>query len=100
MKKLFISQPMKGKSKEEILADRKDALRCAREIVGDEIEVIDTYFETHPDVQNTSLWCLGRSLELLATADIAYFASGWKNARGCKIEHICAEQYGINIVEA
>ena len=42
MKKLFISQPMKGKSKEEILADRKDALRCAREIVGDEMEVIDT----------------------------------------------------------
>lgn len=100
MKKLFISQPMKGKSKEEILADCKDALRCAREIVGDEIEVIDTYFETHPDVQNTALWCLGRSLELLATADVAYFASGWKNARGCKIEHICAEQYGINIVEA
>lgn len=37
---------------------------------------------------------------LLATADVAYFASGWKNARGCKIEHICAEQYGIKIVEA
>ena len=50
--------------------------------------------------ENTALWCLGRSLELLATADVAYFASGWKNARGCKIEHICAEQYGINIVEA
>lgn len=100
MKKLFISQPMNGKSKEEILADRKDALRCAREIVGDEIEVIDTYFETNQDVKNTALWFLGRSLELLATADVAYFAPGWKNARGCKIEHICAEQYGINIVEA
>lgn len=76
---------MKGKSKEEILADRKDALRCAREIVGDEIEVIDTYFETHPDVQNTALWCLGRSLELLATADVAYFAPGGRTPAAARL---------------
>ena len=35
MKKLFISQPMQGKSKEEILAERKSAICQAKEAVGD-----------------------------------------------------------------
>lgn len=34
MKKLFISQPMQGKSKEEILAERKSAICQAKEAVG------------------------------------------------------------------
>lgn len=100
MKKLFISQPMKGKSKEEILAARETAIQRAKEALHDDVEVIDTYFETHPDVQNSALWCLGRSLALLATADVAYFALGWEDARGCKIEHTCALEYGIDIIES
>lgn len=100
MKKLFISQPMKGKSKEEILAERETAIQRAKDALHDDVEVIDTYFETHPDVQNSARWCLGRSLELLATADVAYFAPGWEDARGCKIEHTCALEYGIDIIES
>ena len=99
MKKLFISQSMKGKTNEEIRKEREDAVFCAKELMGDEIEVIDSFFENVP-AEARPLWYLGESLKLLSTADVAYFASGWKNARGCKIEHICAEQYGINIVEA
>lgn len=99
MKKLFISQPMRGKSKEEILAERKAAICQAKEAVGDEVEIIDSYFENAPAC-NRPLWFLGESLKLLATADIAYFATGWEGARGCKIEHICAEEYGVRIIEA
>ena len=43
---------------------------------------------------------LGESLKLLARADIAYFAPGWNEARGCKIEHVCAEEYGIHHIDA
>ena len=43
---------------------------------------------------------LGESLKLLAKADIAYFAPGWNKARGCKIEHQCALEYGIHTIEA
>ena len=99
MKKLFISQPMQGKSKEEILAERKSAICQAKEAVGDEVEIIDSYFENAPAC-NRPLWFLGESLKLLATADIAYFATGWEGARGCKIEHTCAEKYGVRIIEA
>lgn len=71
MKKLFISQPMQGKSKEEIIAERKVAICQAKEAVGDEVEIIDSYFENAPAC-NRPLWFLGESLKLLATADIAY----------------------------
>ena len=99
MKKLFISQPMQGKSKEEIIAERKVAICQAKEAVGDEVGIIDSYFENAPAC-NRPLWFLGESLKLLATADIAYFASGWEEARGCKIEHDCAIAYGIKSIES
>ena len=43
---------------------------------------------------------LGKSLELLAQADVVYFAPGWADARGCRIEHLCAVEYGIDRIEA
>ena len=97
MKKLFISQPMKDKTDEEIKAVRKAIIADVSKLVCDEVEVIDSFFEKAPhDVK--PLWFLGKSLELLSTADCAYFAEGWSNYRGCKIEHECAIQYGIDIV--
>lgn len=98
MKKLFISQPMKGKSDEEILTERKTAVNVAQDMLGEEVEIIDSFFQSAP-VDAKPLWFLGKSLELLSTADIAYFTPGWKEARGCKIEHECAVQYGIERIE-
>ena len=98
MKKLFISQPMKGKTDEEILAERRKAIRSAERQLGEAIEVIDSFFQSAP-ADAKPLWVLGKSLELLAGADIAYFAKGWQEARGCKIENICAIEYGIAVIE-
>ena len=86
MKKLFISQPMKGKSDEDILAERQKAIKSAEEKIGEPVEVIDSFFQEAP-VDAKPLWFLGKSLELLAGADVAYFAKGWQDARGCKIEN-------------
>ena len=98
MKKLFISQPMNGKSDEEILKERGKAIESARRELDDEVEVIDSFFQEAP-VDARPLWFLGKSLELLSGADIAYFARGWNNARGCRIEHQCAIEYGIDVIE-
>lgn len=77
MKKLFISQPMRGKTDEEILAVRERAIKSAVKMVGEPVEVIDSFFkEESPANTNRPLWFLAKSLELLATADVAYFASG------------------------
>lgn len=98
MKKLFISQPMRGKTDEEILAERKKAIESAERNLGEPVEVIDSFFQEAP-VDAKPLWFLGKSLELLAGADIAYFAKGWQEARGCKIENTCAIEYGIPVIE-
>ena len=98
MKKLFISQPMKGKTNEEILKERELAIKEAEEMLGEPVEIIDSYFQNAP-AEARPLWFLGKSLELLSTADIAYFANGWQDARGCRIEHICAKEYGIKVIE-
>ena len=98
MKKLFISQPMKGKTDEEILAVRKEAIRLAKEKLGEEVEVIDSFFQGAP-VDARPLWFLGKSFELLSTADIAYFAEGWQGFLGCIMERLAAEKYGIETID-
>lgn len=100
MYKLFISQPMKDKSEEEIRTEREEAVKEAKKALGtDDVEVIDSYIpDTAPKDSVEALWCLGRSLELLSKADIAYFAPGWSNARGCKLEYEAANKYGIRVI--
>ena len=98
MKKLFISQPMKGKTDEEIEAERAKAVEEAKAVLNDDVEVIDSFFKGAP-VDARPLWFLGKSIELLSVADAAYFAKDWDKYRGCKIEHSCAVEYGIKVIE-
>ena len=98
MKKLFISQPMRGKTDEEILAVRQRAIESAEKRLGENVEVIDSFFQNAP-ADAKPLWFLGKSLELLSGADVAYFAKGWEEARGCRIENTCAIEYGIDVIE-
>lgn len=89
---------MSDKTDGEIKSERAEIVKRITERFG-EVEVIDSFIEENaPDGANSGLWYLGKSLELLSTADCAYFADGWKDYRGCRIEHECAVQYGINIV--
>ena len=98
MKKLFISQPMKGKTNEEILAARKMAIESAERNLGEKVEVIDSFFKDAPHDAN-HLWYLAKSLELMSTADVVYFAKDWEKYRGCRIENTCAVEYGIDVIE-
>lgn len=95
--KVFISQPMNGKTNEEIKAEREILIAKAKENYGD-IEVIDSFFENAPH-DAKPLWFLGESIKKLADADVAVFAKDWESARGCKIENQCAIAYGIETVE-
>ncbi len=98
MKKVFISQPMNGKTNNEIKAERAAIAETIKaQHPQESIEVIDSFFEDAPH-DAKPLWFLGKSIELLSTADIAIFANGWRDARGCVIEHECAVAYGIQKV--
>lgn len=102
MIRLFISQPMNGKTYKEIQEEKKRAIeRIKRKMKTDDIEVIDTYIKENPpkETKNNGAWYLGKSLVMLSTADIAYFIGKWDRYKGCRIEHECAKEYGIEIVE-
>lgn len=94
--KLFISQPMRDKTNEQIETEREKAIKAVEKIYGKKIEVIDSFFENAPHNANP-LWFLGKSLELLSTADVAYFCDGWQDYRGCRIENECCREYGVEI---
>lgn len=91
MHKLFVSLPMNGLSEEEIKAGFAEAKAEAERIMGFEMELIDTIFDmpegTHP------LAYLGESIKKMAEANVVYFHRGWKQARGCFVEHIAAVKY-------
>ena len=94
MKKVFISQPMNGRSDEDILKERREIIEKAKEALGEEVEEIDSFFQDAPH-DAKPLWFLGKSLEKLSDADVACFAPKALAARGCKIEYDCCVAYGI-----
>lgn len=94
MKKLFISQPMVGRTDEEIFKEREKAILEAKKILGDDIVVIDSFCTE----ERTPLGYLAFSIEKLSEADVAYFGKGWQDYRGCKIEHRCAVDYDIEVI--
>ena len=113
MKKIinvFISQPMTGKSEEEILATRQKEIEKIHQLFdadGVEINIIDSYiddatrkyFEEHiTDGINWDIYWLSQSLQRLALADTIWLCEGWEYSKGCNIELKCAIQYGLNIV--
>lgn len=95
--RVFISQPMRGYTKREILAKRRQLTKLLYEKYGkDQIEIIDnlTEYEIPSWVSNPEVWLLGKSIELLASADILVQAHGTWLARGCSIENSISLSYG------
>ena len=98
MVKIFISQPMKDKTNQEIEEERKKIIEKIRKHFRKiKIEVIDSFFKDAPH-DAKPLWFLGKSLELLSNANVIVLGKGWENSRGCRIEHECAVQYGISVI--
>ena len=93
MTKIFISQPMNGKTTEEIEDNRHHIIDKLRE--NECVEIIDSFFKDAPH-DTKPLWYLGESIKLMSEADIVFFCNGWQTARGCQIEHDCALEYGID----
>lgn len=95
MEKIMISQPMKGKTNELIKEERKVLVQ---ELENNGYEVLDTVFDTAPKDTDEAIWYLSKSIEYLAQADVVFFMKGWEYARGCKIEHQIAIEYGKEVV--
>lgn len=102
--KAMLSQPMAGKTEQEIIETREKAIKKLEEMG---YEVVNTLFTDEwysPEnmkkrgVVNIPLCFLAKSLENMSLCDVAYFCNGWEVARGCRIEHDAAMAYGVKII--
>lgn len=102
--KAMLSQPMAGKTDEEIIATREKAIK-ALESKG--YEIVNTLFTDEwysnesmkaRGVVQIPLCFLAKSLENMSLCHAAYFCKDWENARGCRIEHEAAVAYGLEII--
>ncbi len=99
MKKIFISQPMRDKTPEYIEKERQHLIEVAKkELKEDEVEILQSYNPEWKDLHPID--CLGKSLQIMAQADIVVFAKDWQNARGCRIEHTVAVEYGKTVIDS
>ena len=99
--KVFISQPMRGRSDAEIIAERE-------KIFGDyqadhpQAELLDSYeaikkrMGEYHTYENPRVAMLGEAISTLADADLVIFAKGWESHPGCRIEEKIATYYDIN----
>lgn len=103
-KRAMISQPMAGKTDEEI-AEARDKARAKLREMG--YEFVNTLFtdEWYSDatmkkrgVVQIPLCYLAKSLENMSLCHAVYFCKGWENARGCRIEHDAAVAYGLEVL--
>ena len=104
MYKAMLSQPMSGKTNEEIAATRDRAVAFLK---GMGYEVVNTLFTDewyskeameNRGVVQVPLCFLAKSLENMSLCHAAFFCKGWEKARGCKIEHDAAVAYGLTII--
>ena len=104
MKKAMISQPMGGKTEDEIVETREKAISALEE---KGYKVVNTLFTDEwyskekmeeRGVVQIPLCFLAKSLENMSLCHTAYFCKGWEQARGCRIEHEAAKAYGLEIL--
>lgn len=104
MMKAMLSQPMAGKTKEEIISTCERAIAVLKERG---YEIINTLFTDEwysqesmkeRGVENRPLCFLAKSLENMSLCHAAYFCKGWEETRGCRIEHEAAKAYGLTII--
>ena len=98
MKKVFLSVPMKNRTKENIEKSLEKMRVIARiALENEEIEFINTVVEEKPPytTANEAVWYLGKSIELLSQADVLVCVDApyWLRAHGCENEKRIFQDY-------
>jgi len=96
--KLFISQPMNGKSDKEIQEVRDAAVAEVEEMFGEDVEVVSCFIKDAP-LDANPIWYLANSILLMSKADVVYFAKGWRKIPSCVIENDIANVYDLCCIQ-
>ena len=104
MKKAMLSQPMNGKTDEEIISTRERAIGMLER---EGYEIVNTLFTDEwynrdkmeeRGVVQIPLCFMAKGIENMSLCHAVFFCKGWESARGCKIEHEVAKVYGLEII--
>lgn len=97
--RVFVSVPANGRADSEVGAEKAAILDRLHAAHDEPVELVDSFVSEDAPVSGdrAGAWYLGESIKRLATADAAYFADGWDEARGCRIEQLVCERYNIPI---
>lgn len=106
--KVFVSQPMTGKTKEEIesvfQAARADIRRrFAASNPPMEVEILSTRNYILPrfldnDGHNREMAYMSHAIQVMSMADMVYFCPGASQSRGCTAELDLAKIYGLMVI--
>lgn len=91
--KIFISMPMKGLSESEIAGLMTDYANQLHKVYPDAV-FIDSLIRKE-ELNESPVYNLGTSIQMLSQADLVFFAHGWYSARGCRIEREVCIEYDI-----
>lgn len=92
MDKIYISQPIRGKTPQQIKAERDAAMGDIIAGLGMAVKL------ANPVVLNMDkgeVWCLGRDIQRLSEAVEAFFLPGWEDEPGCRVERSVCEYFNI-----
>ena len=108
MKKVFVSVPFNGRTKEDIEKELAKVAKEYKEFVDefesdpnakDKIIFVDNFYLTNMQVEigkskkHPDLWFLGLALQKMSDCDDVAFSKDWPKANGCKLERLAYNHY-------
>ncbi|EXM38541.1 hypothetical protein RASY3_14560 [Ruminococcus albus SY3] len=94
--KVFISQPMSGRTADEIVEERAMMIRRISQKYSYllPLQIVDSF---NPKALNDGnpIEELGKCISLMHDADYVVFANNWDKSKGCRTENFVATEYGI-----
>ncbi len=100
---IFIAQPMTGIPNESIENTRNKLIKLCQSEYGEKINILDQFHlpddipEDYECSIEKQIYLLGRSIQILAKADIVVMPVSFKMSNGCCVEHEICTTYGIPI---
>lgn len=104
-KMAMISQPICGKTIEEIKATREKAVQTLKEMGYEPIDVpfLGEWYNSKASLEQSSVvtvpeYFVAEFFIRITRSNAIYFCKGWKNAVGCWLDHNAASAYGLDII--
>ena len=97
--KIFISQPMNGKTDDEIIKRRNEIKQYCCKIFNQPCDFIDSFTKPDELVKKGRIAMLGHSVSLMCDADLVVFDIGWDKTHGCRVERYVCKEYSIPIFD-